>query len=211
MARKQKHYAVWKGRRIGVYSTWDECAAQVSGYPGAQYKAFDSRDAAEEALRRRYEDYEGRPAGAVSLKLGLEIGGPIPQSYCVDAACSGPRGPVEYRCLHTSTRKVIFQQGPFANGTNNVGEFLALVHALALCKREGLTLPIYSDSQDAILWVRQKRCNTRLVRDETNEELFALIERAERWLQKNEYANPVLKWDTEAWGEIPADYGRKQG
>jgi ribonuclease HI len=116
---------------------------------------------------------------------------------------------VEYRCLHTRTREVIFQQGPFANGTNNVGEFLAIVHALAFCQQKGLTLPIYSDSYNAILWVSQKKCNTRLARDGSNEELFALIERAERWLQQNEYENEVLKWETEAWGEIPADYGRK--
>ena len=209
MARKQKHYVVWKGRRTGVFSTWDECSAQVSGYPGAEYKAFDTRQAAEEALRGRYEDYEARPAAALSPERRLEIGAPILESYCVDAACSGPPGPVEYRCLHTRTKEIIFQQGPFANGTNNVGEFLAIVHALALCQQKGLTLPIYSDSENAILWVKQKRCNTRLARDESNQELFALVDRAERWLQHNEYANPVLKWETEAWGEIPADYGRK--
>lgn len=209
MAKKQKHYAVWKGRRTGVFSTWDECAAQVNGFPGAEYKAFETREEAEEALRGQYEEYKGKPATTLSQERLLEIGPPILESYAVDAACSGPPGPVEYRCVHTRTREVIFQQGPYANGTNNVGEFLALVHALALCRRNGLTLPIYSDSENAILWVRQKRCNTRLMRDGSNEELFALIERAEQWLRESEYANPVLKWETEAWGEIPADYGRK--
>ena len=209
MARKQKHYVVWKGRQTGIFASWEACSAQVSGYPGAEYKAFDTREAAEEALRGQYEDYEGKATTALSPERLLEIGAPILESYCVDAACSGPPGPVEYRCLHTRTKEVIFRQGPFANGTNNVGEFLAIVHALALCKQKGLTLPIYSDSHNAILWVSQRKCNTRLARDGGNEELFALIDRAEQWLQGNDYANPLLKWETEAWGEIPADYGRK--
>lgn len=208
MAKKQKYYVVWKGRRTGVFSTWDECAAQVNGFPGAEFKSFETRAEAEEAARGRYEEYRGRPAAASQERL-LEVGPPLLESYAVDAACSGPPGPVEYRGVHTRTGQLLFQQGPFANGTNNIGEFLAIVHALALCRRQGLALPVYSDSENAILWVKQKRCNTRLARDGSNEELFALIERAERWLQENEYANPVLKWETEAWGQIPADYGRK--
>ena len=80
---------------------------------------------------------------------------------------------------------------------------------MALFKKKGISPPIYSDSVDAIGWVKDKRCKTRLARDERNAELFDLIKRAETWLRNNDYANEILKWETEAWGEVPADYGRK--
>jgi ribonuclease HI len=35
------------------------------------------------------------------------------------------------------------------------------------------------------------------------------MERAEKWLLSNEFSNEILKWETKAWGEIPADFGRK--
>ncbi len=209
MAKKRKYYVVWKGRQSGVFSTWEECSAQVTGFTGAEYKAFDSRGAAEEAFRGQYEDYKGQRTTPLSQEELFRIGLPNPESYSVDASCIGYPGPVEYRCVHTRTRKEIFRQGPLPNGTNNIGEFLGLVHTLALLKQKGITLPIYSDSENAIGWVRQKKCRTRLEHNETNAELFGLIERAENWLQNNEYENQVLKWETDAWGENPADFGRK--
>ncbi len=127
----------------------------------------------------------------------------------MDASAIGNPGSVEYHCVHTTTRKELFRQGPYDNGTNNVGEFLAIVHALSLFKQRGWNVPIYSDSATAILWVRIKKCKTKLPRDEKNAPIFDLIARAEDWLQKNSYNTPVLKWETQAWGEIPADYGRK--
>jgi ribonuclease HI len=107
------------------------------------------------------------------------------------------------------TRKEIFKQGPFAGGTNNIGEFLGIVHALALFKQKGITAPLYSDSRTAIAWVREKHAKTELARTDENAPLFDLIARAETWLHENAYSTNVLKWDTEAWGENPADFGRK--
>ena len=209
MATKPKYYVVWKGRQTGLFASWEECSVQVTGYPDAQYKAFDSREMAEQALRGKYEDYEGKFVSSLSQQRLLEIGPPLLASYAVDAACTGNPGPVEYRCVHTETRKEIFRQGPYEHGTNNVGEFLGLVHALALCKKKDLALPIYSDSESALAWVKDKKCKTELARDARNAELFDLIERAEKWLAENDYPNPILKWETEAWGENPADFGRK--
>jgi len=208
-----KFYVVWKGRKTGIFITWEECAEQVKGFAGAEYKAFESRSAAERAFHGDYSEYAGKPASN-----GQWLFAPVPpvadrvgaaQSYCVDAACSGSPGRLEYRGVHTSTGKGIFRQGPFENGTNNVGEFLAIVHALAWLEQKGIAAPIYSDSETAIAWVRAKKCNSDLLPDESNAPLFELIARAEAWLAENEAANPVLKWDTEAWGEIPADFNRK--
>ena len=209
MAGKQRSYVIWKGRKTGVFTSWEECSAQVTGYPDAEYKAFPNRKAAEEAFSGQYKEYKGRHVSSLSREHLLEIGQPILASFSVDASCIGNPGLLEYRCVDNQTGRKVFRQGPFENGTNNIGEFLGIVHALALCKQKGLGLPIYSDSVNAIDWVRRKQCKTRLARDERNAELFDLIERAETWLRNNDYANNILKWETEAWGQIPADYGRK--
>ena len=205
----RKFYVVWKGRKAGIFDSWDECSAQVTGYPDAEYKAFPSREAAEEAFRGRYEEYKGKHVSSLSQERLIEIGPPTLLSYSVDAACSGNPGILEYRCVDNQTRREVFRQGPFENGTNNIGEFLAIVYALALFKKKGIGLPIYSDSIDGIRWVKDKKCKTRLVRDARNSTLFDLIERAETGLRNNDYTNDILKWETEAWGEIPADFGRK--
>lgn len=209
MTRKMKCYAVWKGRKTGIFSNWEECSAQVSGFPNAEYKAFESKAAAEKAFLNVYKEQKGRHRPKPSQKRLLAIGEPILDSYAVDAACSGNPGLLEYRCVHTQTRREIFRKGKFKNGTNNIGEFLAIVHALMLFKKKGLTQPIYSDSINAIAWVRRKKCKTNLIRDERNDKLFELIAKAEAWLKDNPYPNQILKWETKVWGEIPADFGRK--
>ncbi len=206
---KKKFYVVWKGRKTGIFTSWEACAAQVNGFVGAEYKAFDSREEAETAWRGKYEDYKGKTAPAKSRQLHLLASQPIRDSYCVDAASSGNPGVMEYRGVHTTTRKQIFHEGPFPDGTNNVGEFLAIVHALAMFKEKGIPQPIYSDSANALLWLKLKKCRTRLKPSRLNAPLFERICQAEDWLKTNTYINKVLKWDTEAWGEIPADFGRK--
>ena len=209
MGKKRKFYVVWKGRKTGDFMNWEDCSAQVNGFTGAEYKSFDTLAAAREALRGGYEKYAGKHVPHLSQERLIEIGSPVLPSYCVDAACSGNTGTLEYRCVHTETREELFSQGPYDSGTNNVGEFLAIVHALARFNKNGISLPIYSDSEVALGWVKGKRCKTNLSKNENNTELFELIARAEQWLADNTYANKVLKWETEAWGQIPADYGRK--
>jgi ribonuclease HI len=133
----------------------------------------------------------------------------ILRSLSVDASCSGNPGVMEYRGVYTDTKQEVFRIGPFREATNNIGEFLALVHGLALLKQQQSPLPVYSDSVTALAWVRNKKCKTQLPRNEANRPLFELVERAEKWLRTNTYTTPVLKWDTQQWGEIPADFGRK--
>jgi ribonuclease HI len=207
--KKQKYYVVWKGRKPGVFSTWVDCSAQVTGYPDAEYKSFNTFREARTAYQANYANYAGKHKTSLTQAQLRAYGQPIVPSYCVDAACSGNPGDLEYRCVDPKTGKVIFHQGPFAHGTNNIGEFLAIVHALAWMKKHKITFPIYSDSRNAIQWVRAKKCKTNLTRDAKNHELFDLIARAEDWLAKNTFTTKIIKWETEAWGEIPADFGRK--
>jgi ribonuclease HI len=215
MSKKQKYYVVWTGRQTGIFTNWEACNAQVKGYSDAKYKSFPTREDAEAAFGNSYDRYQGKreSKGQKTLTLNLptttEIEQPILDSYAVDASCLGNPGSLEYRCVHTDTGKIIFQQGPFQNGTNNIGEFLAIVYALAVFKHAGITEPIYSDSETAMIWLKAKKCRTKLRQDDRNLPLFNLIKRAESWLQNNNYENQILKWQTQIWGEIPADYGRK--
>ncbi len=205
--QKTKFYVVWKGRKTGIFSSWEKCAAQVQGFPGAQYKAFASRRAAEQAFQEQYAAHAGRPASAREWLFSPNP--PVPGSWCVDAAHSSKTGQLEYRGVQLESGRVIFHRGPYEHGTNNVGEFLAIVDALMLLDRQKKAFAIYSDSSTAIGWVKKKHCNTDLVRDAKNAALFDLVHSAEAWLRGNSFNNPLLKWDTEAWGEIPADFNRK--
>ena len=127
----------------------------------------------------------------------------------MDAACSGNPGPMEYRCVDLATGAEVFHFGP-VHGTNNIGEFLAIVHALALMERDGIKGKIiYSDSRNAMLWVKKKQCKTKLARTPRTEQLYQIIARAENWLRTHQINTPILKWETQKWGEVPADFGRK--
>ena len=139
----------------------------------------------------------------------FEIGEPNLYSIAVDAASSGNPGKMEYRGVDTQTHKQLFHQGPFQQGTNNIGEFLALVHGLAFLQKKGSDRIIYTDSRIAMGWVKKKKCNTKLKRTAKNQALFELVARAENWLKTNTYNTKIVKWETKAWGEIPADFGRK--
>ena len=207
MSQKPKYYVVWKGRKTGVFSSWEACAAQVQGFTGARYKSFSTRLAADQAYQGKYTAQVGKPVSSGQWLFSPDP--PIAESWCVDAACSGSPGPLEYRAVDLQTGREIFHQGPYQHGTNNVGEFLAIVQALMLLKTRRSAIPVYSDSAVAIGWVKKKHCNTELALDGKNATLFDLITQAEDWLSEHTYSNPIRKWDTKAWGEIPADFNRK--
>lgn len=131
-------------------------------------------------------------------------------AWAVDAACSGNPGPMEYRCVDLATGAQIFHYGP-VHGTNNIGEFLAIVHALALMEKQGIKdQVIYSDSYNAILWVKKKKCKTKLERNAKTRQLYQIIARAELWLRAHNITTSIIKWETKEWGEIPADFGNKR-
>ena len=208
-----KYYVVWVGFAPGIYETWEDCKQQIQGYAGAKYKSFPSKEAATKAFRENYDDHIGalqslaKKVNEVDDKIVKAKF--IQESLAVDAACSGNPGPMEYRGVYVRTGEEIFRIGPLQGGTNNIGEFLALVHGLSLLKLKGIDMPIYSDSVNAIGWIKQKKCKTKLERTAENEKIFELIERAERWLQNNTFTTRIYKWETKDWGEIPADFGRK--
>lgn len=210
---KKKFYVVWKGVKPGVYDSWDECKSQVFGFENALYKSFPTLEEAEKAFSvNPWKSLNSRQR----KKLGSGAASKFPVdtkissgSIAVDAACSGNPGMMEYRGVFVADGVELFHVGPMAEGTNNIGEFLAIVHALALLKKKNSVIPIYSDSVNAMKWVANKKCKTKLAQTNLNRPIFNLIERAENWLQNNNYSNPILKWETKLWGENPADFGRK--
>ncbi len=224
MAKKQKYYVVWQGRRPGIYTDWETCKAQVVGVQGAQYKSFDTMAEAESALRMPYSSVvastaraaasAGTPSvlfvdenGMTALRPGTE-NPPALDALAVDAACSGNPGVMEYQGIYIPTRTRVFHY-KHPKGTNNIGEFLALVHGLSYLKKHGLKQLIYTDSVNAMSWVRQRQCKSKLPVDAATADLWDYVHRAENWLKQNTFTTEIRKWDTDHWGEIPADFGRK--
>ena len=209
---KQKFYTVWVGRNTGVFDSWETCKAQVEGYQGAKYKSFETRQAAEQAFMQDPSVFvtaasPGKKAAkpALSGKPGYEL-----EALAVDAACSGNPGDMEYRGVYVRTGRQVFLQGVYHEATNNIGEFLAIVHGLALIQKQGISnIILYSDSRTAMAWVKAGKCKTKLETTAQNAPVFERIRAAENWLATHAFTTEIRKWETDKWGEIPADFGRK--
>lgn len=207
---KKKFYVVWQGRETGIFDSWDKCKKLVDGVEAAKYKSFATLEEARIAFKGNpWDFFDKTPKASNNAALRKLYGDPVQQALCVDAACSGNPGILEYRGVNLANKQEVFHRGPFQHGTNNIGEFLAIVTGLALLKQNNSTLPIYTDSRTAISWVKAKKAATKLPRNEKNKTLFDLVDKAVEWLHNNAFDTNILKWETEAWGEIPADFGRK--
>ncbi len=210
MAKKNKFYVIWNGFAPGIYESWDECQKNIKGVSNARYKGFSTLKEAEAAYNDDPEKYWGKKSKQVDTaslmeEFQSEI---IANSLSVDAACSGNPGVMEYQGVYTATGTQVFIK-KFSLGTNNIGEFLAIVHGLAYQKQQKMNIPIYTDSKIAMDWIKAKKCRSKLVLNKDTQALFEVIKRAEQWLHNNTYNQQILKWETKRWGEIPADFGRK--
>ncbi len=209
---KKKFYVVWYGKAEGVFDTWDQCQAAIKGVSNARFRSFTDRRAAELAYEQGVDVQAGakKPVRDVSEAERAAAGLPIAPSLCVDAAWNAETKVMEYRGVWFHDRSLAFAHGPIPEATNNLGEFLAIVHALALLQQRQLDWPVYSDSQTAISWVRRRRVNSKSMQlGQTGTRVNDLVARAQRWLAQNTFSNPILKWETAVWGEVPADFGRK--
>lgn len=239
MSAKLKYYVVWEGRQPGIYDNWEDALQQIDHWPKARYKSFSSKTEAINAFRQESSsDTEAiatlllqadththkttaRPAVATTTehpasKQAEQESMPwkkfmnVDQSgIAVDASCLGNPGTMEYRGVSLASGKEIFRMGPFRQSTNNIGEYLALVHVLALCVKHNVNCTIYSDSATGMAWLRNRGSKTTLARIPENADSFALLDRADQWVKTHTWENHVVKWDTRRWGEIPADFGRK--
>ncbi len=215
-----KWYVVFVGREPGIYDNWPLAQAQVDNFPGAVYRGFKSKVEATMAYRQATTADDAQDIARILTGAITKITGKpgcsykdFPQieqtAWAVDASCPGNPGPMEYQCIDLATGKRVFHYGPVAGGTNNIGEFLAIVHALALQYQRGICHTIYSDSKTAMAWVRKRHANTAIKPNAANTAVLDLIQRAEKWLLEHPIQPSIRKWDTDTWGEIPADFGRK--
>lgn len=218
MAPRRKFYVVWEGRSPGIYDSWEEAKLQVDGYPGAKFKAFDDQTVATRAFR-------GSPDEQKSLLRAIAAHAPsaslstfniddhpevVRDSIAVDGACSKNPGPIEYRGVDVVTGAEIFHAGPFEAGTNNIAEYLGLIHALAFLDQTGNNhTVVYSDSRTAQAWIRRRGHASKITPSPANAKIRQLLDRADRWIQSHPTHATILKWDTDRWGEIPADFNRK--
>lgn len=216
-----KYYVVLKGRQPGVYDNLDDAMEQVDNFPGASFKSFNSPQEAAEAFRKAEIRSDRDDIGNLLLNSSRtnipSAGKPdyfsFPEidlnAWAVDASCLGNPGTMEYRGVELMTGRELFRVGPFPKSTNNIGEFLAIVHAMALMLQKGENHTIYSDSVTGMAWVRNRKVKTQLTRSQENEKSFQMMERALSWLNSHSFRPKILKWQTELWGEVPADFGRK--
>lgn len=216
----KKFYTVFKGRIPGVYDNIEDVLDQVDGFAGAEFKGFDSAQAAASAFRNGSRQ-ESADFGAILAQAGgvaiPKDGKPdyfsIPEvdlnAWAVDASCQGNPGVMEYRGVELMTGRELFRVGPFKNATNNIGEFLAIVHALAMMEKSGESHPIYSDSVTGMSWVRKRIIKTQLTETPANKPVFDMMRRGLAWLNTHSFRTKIMKWQTPLWGEIPADFNRK--
>lgn len=231
MNYSKRFYVVFAGRQPGVYDDFNDAMEQVDGFDGASFKSYASPEQAAEAFRRFDRKNDSRSIGALLINAteqkrkeqgarGREDRIETKTDYfafpeidlngwAVDASCMGNPGVMEYRGVELMSGKEIFRVGPFKKGTNNIGEFLAIVHALALMQQKGERHTVYSDSVSGMAWVRNRKVKTQLARNKDTEPVFRMMERALSWLNTHQYDVQIRKWDTDRWGEVPADFDRK--
>lgn len=212
---KSKFYVVFKGLQPGIYDSWEECKAQIEGFSGADYRAYDNSVDATLAFRKRMDieetqfytfltqHQETKPNFSAFPEIKLN-------AIAVDAACNkNPGGDVEYQGVLVGTGERLFHVGPYPGGSNNIGEYIGIVHALGYLAQKGdITTPIYTDSRTALAWIRNRHSRTSVQIPPTSP-LAHILQRADYWIATHSWQNPIYKWETEKWGEIPADFGRK--
>ncbi len=224
MSSKRKFYVVWVGHNPGIYDTWADAQEQVTNFPGAKYKSFDDIDEATAAYRGDPREQLGLMRAILHHKPDFNPSAQEPRDYstipgirldaiAVDGACAGNPGRMEYRAVRVCDGGEVFRIGDKMplTGTNNIAEYLAMIHLAALLAKAGdFTTPIYTDSRNTLAWLRRGHSKTTLASTPATARTLELLARADAWLAANgPIRNPILKWPTDQWGEIPADFGRK--
>lgn len=126
------------------------------------------------------------------------------KGIAVDGGCSGNPGQAYYRAVDIETGEELFKYD-IGEATNNIAEFLAVCNAIYYRNLQKEDLTIYTDSQTALAWIKNKRANSSY----TNQYIEPRIKKAEQFLKENKITN-IEKWNTKLWGEIPADFGLKK-
>ena len=152
-------YAVKNGRKPGIYKTWEECLAQVNGYPGALYKGFHSLVDAETFLKA---GDHFQLSGSLPVS-GNKVANPKKVAIYTDGASIGNPGPGGYGIVMIYGKHRKEAKGGFRLTTNNRMELMAALVGLGMLNTK-CSVTIYTDSQylvDAMTkgWVKRWRAN----------------------------------------------------
>jgi hypothetical protein len=132
------------------------------------------------------------------------------KGICSDCGSVNGKNPgiFKYRLVNIETKEVIFEKIISGNCTNNLAELLGAVHAIGYNTANYLNLPVYTDSQTALSWIRKKLIKTKHI--VTDAELQEELDIALKYIKTLSKAEHPLLWNTVAWGQIDADYGAKK-
>jgi ribonuclease HI len=207
-----RYYVVWEGKVTGVFTDWVKCQSSIQGYKEPKYKSYKSLEEANKAFAEGYEAHWGKGDRGLAFYTSEElkqIGAPKVPSICVNSSCDMLTKVMTYQGLDTRTGEVLFRQGPFFDCDQHIGEFLALVHGLAYLYKQGSTIPVYTRSRHAMLWVqKEKQYGGRLALTANNENVHELVKRGIKWLAEKTYDNEILLWNKRAWnhpGKLTVD------
>lgn len=193
---KKKYYVVWRGRETGIFTSWDACLRSVNDFQGALFRGYSTWEEAHDA---HLNGYWREVAKNKAVTPTTEV---IRHSFATDAVHNAD-GTFSYFITDIEQSRTIYRSPSFHDSNLNVCRFLAIVHALAILTKTSDTRPVYSPSATAISWVSRRECRTSLCRTLGNTVTFDLIIRAGRFLADNLMSNPILRWESESWGEVP--------
>ena len=140
-------YAIRKGLVPGIYENWDEAKAQVTGFAGAEYKGFMTREEAES-----YMDGDSTKGAFTVEKLPTPYAF-VDGSYNIDTGVYGCGG---FLVDENNERHIIKDSGndaDMAEMRNVAGEILGAALAVNKALELGLTkLTIYYDYEGIAKW-----------------------------------------------------------
>lgn len=149
-----KVYAVKRGRRSGIYYSWDACKAQVHGFKGAVYKSFPTEAEARAFL--------GNVPVTVPAKEGqapAAAGPDLPEIYAfVDGSYNAGSNVYGYGgfLIHHGKKEILKGAGSdveMAAMRNVAGEVLGSMAAIARAVELGLPeIAIYYDYMGIEMW-----------------------------------------------------------
>ena len=149
-----KYYAVKKGKKPGVYRTWDECKAQTDGFSGAIFKSFKTQEEAEAFIENR----ESAPAAVGDDGWIREYGtltAYVDGSYVSAKADSYAYGVVFLDQEGIKTASGSRQDPALAAMHNVAGEIHAAAYAMQYAAEQGYKkLYIYHDYEGIAKWCR---------------------------------------------------------
>ncbi|MDD9304091.1 MAG: ribonuclease HI [Desulfobacter sp.] len=138
-----KFYAVAKGRKTGIFTSWPEAEQQVKGVAEAKYKSFKNRQDAEQFLKKPHygpsKQSKKKPASAGPFSY--------PENTIVvytDGGAIGNPGPGGYGVVFKEGKQL---SGGFNLTTNNRMELMGVIAALESLQGETRPIVLHSDSR----------------------------------------------------------------